>query len=382
MNNAQKRDSFKILLARCLRYGVASVKIPVRLALIGGVSFGITAGVATFMAGTFITNLIQQANDVYVVYRLTGERDELSVTNQRLEQKMAALQREYVRKIEYQESVKAKLKDLHKVLEASSALSLLNGVSPNKTQQGDTGKQVAVNNKRGGSQPAVDAVESSLTALLNSPHLRSSRSAPVARKKEISLSVDKDSARAMLSPLMLSPLMLVVPRNSRSERSPIKSERLQDDEQALLRSLDFYLLAMEVLPIGSPVVGRLSSGFGYRTSPFSHQSSFHEGIDISLSRGGAVVATGAGVVKSVRYHSNYGWVIDVQHTQDIVTRYAHLTKAMVKVGQEVDRGQRIALSGSSGRSTGPHLHYEVLHNGRPKNPKPFIKLAEGLNGLL
>ena len=86
MNNAQKRDSFKILLARCLRYGVASVKIPVRLALIGGVSFGITAGVATFMAGTFITNLIQQANDVYVVYRLTGERDELSVTNQRLEQ--------------------------------------------------------------------------------------------------------------------------------------------------------------------------------------------------------------------------------------------------------------------------------------------------------
>lgn len=377
MNNAQKRDSFKILLARCLRYGVASVKVPVRLALIGGVSFGITAGVATFMAGTFITNLIQQANDVYLVYRLTGERDELSVTNQRLEQKMATLQREYVRKVEYQESVKAKLKDLHKVLEDSTALSLLNGASPNNPQQGDTGKQVAVNNKRGGSQPAVDAVESSLRALLNSPHLRSSRRATAARKKEISLSVDNDSARAMLSPAML-----VVPRNSRSERSPIKRERLQDDEQALLRSLDFYLLAMEALPIGSPVVGRLSSGFGYRTSPFSHQSSFHEGIDISLSRGGAVVATGAGVVKSVLYHRNYGWVIDVQHTQDIVTRYAHLTKAMVKVGQEVDRGQRIALSGSSGRSTGPHLHYEVLHNGRPKNPKPFIKLAEGLNGVL
>ncbi len=377
MNNAQKRDSFKILLARCLRYGVASVKIPVRLALIGGVSFGITAGVATFMAGTFITNLIQQANDVYLVYRLTGERDELSVTNQRLEQKMANLQREYVRKVEYQESVKAKLKDLHKVLEDSTALSLLNGASPNETQQGDTGKQVAENNKRGGSQPAVDAVESSLRALLNSPHLRSSRRATVARKKEISLSVDNDSARAMLSPAML-----VVPRNSRPDRSRIKSERLQDAEQALLQSLDFYLLAMEALPIGSPVVGRLSSGFGYRTSPFSHQSSFHEGIDISLSRGGAVVATGAGVVKSVLYHRNYGWVIDVQHTQDIVTRYAHLTKAMVKVGQEVDRGQRIALSGSSGRSTGPHLHYEVLHNGRPKNPKPFIKLAEGLNGVL
>ena len=377
MNNAQKRDSFKILLARCLRYGVASVKIPVRLALIGGVSFGITAGVATFMAGTFITNLIQQANDVYLVYRLTGERDELSVTNQRLEQKMATLQREYVRKVEYQESVKAKLKDLHKVLEDSTALSLLNGASPNNPQQGDTGKQVAENNKRGGSQPALDAVESSLRALLNSPHLRSSRRATAARKKEISLSVDNDSARAMLSTARL-----VVPRNSRSERSPIKRERLQDDEQALLRSLDFYLLAMEALPIGSPVVGRLSSGFGYRTSPFSHQSSFHEGIDISLSRGGAVVATGAGVVKSVLYQRNYGWVIDVQHTQDIVTRYAHLTKAMVKVGQEVDRGQRIALSGSSGRSTGPHLHYEVLHNGRPKNPKPFIKLAEGLNGLL
>ena len=109
MANVQKRDSFRIVLARCIRYGVATVKVPVRLALIGGVSFGIAAGIATFAAGSFFTNLIQQARDVYTVYRLTGERDELRADNSRLEAQVTALKREYARKAGFQSDVKAKL---------------------------------------------------------------------------------------------------------------------------------------------------------------------------------------------------------------------------------------------------------------------------------
>jgi murein DD-endopeptidase MepM/ murein hydrolase activator NlpD len=82
------------------------------------------------------------------------------------------------------------------------------------------------------------------------------------------------------------------------------------------------------------------------------------------------------------YDGAYGWMVDIAHTDKVVTRYAHLSRAVVRVGQPVRRGQVIALSGSTGRSTGPHLHYEVRVNGLAKNPMPFIALAAKLNKVL
>jgi murein DD-endopeptidase MepM/ murein hydrolase activator NlpD len=93
-----------------------------------------------------------------------------------------------------------------------------------------------------------------------------------------------------------------------------------------------------------------------------------------------VVVTGSGVVDRVAYNRTYGTVIYVKHAAGIVTRYAHLTKSLVKQGQKVSRGDLIALSGNTGRSTGPHLHYEVLFNDRPRDPRPFIELADELSG--
>ena len=130
MANVQKRDSFRIVLARCIRYGAASVKVPVRLALIGGVSFGIAAGVATFAAGSFFTNLIQQARDVYTVYRLTGERDELRASNLRLERRMTALQHEYERKAEFHREVQRKLDSIDKAVASAGALPLSSRQGP------------------------------------------------------------------------------------------------------------------------------------------------------------------------------------------------------------------------------------------------------------
>ena len=134
--------------------------------------------------------------------------------------------------------------------------------------------------------------------------------------------------------------------------------------------------------MGTPVEGELTSKFGRRASPFSGRSSFHEGLDISLDNGSKVQVTGDGVVSKVEYDSTYGWLIDVTHTHDITTRYAHLSKVLVKEGRRVRRGDLIAYSGSTGRSTGPHLHYEVRLRGMPKNPMPFLALVDKLHKFL
>jgi murein DD-endopeptidase MepM/ murein hydrolase activator NlpD len=144
--------------------------------------------------------------------------------------------------------------------------------------------------------------------------------------------------------------------------------------------VEYALVVMRALPLGSPADGEISSEFGYRRSPFSRRASFHEGIDVSLRRGNRVVATGGGIVERVAYNRTYGTVIDVKHAPGLVTRYAHLNKSLVKQGQRVQRGELIALSGNTGRSTGPHLHYEVLFHDRPRDPRPFIEIADELSG--
>jgi murein DD-endopeptidase MepM/ murein hydrolase activator NlpD len=159
-------------------------------------------------------------------------------------------------------------------------------------------------------------------------------------------------------------------------RDPTLSTR----QRQLRKRLEYSIFVMRVLPLGSPADGEISSEFGHRRSPFSRRSSFHEGLDVSLSRGNRVVVTGGGVVERVAYNRTYGTVIDVKHAAGLVTRYAHLTKSLVKQGQRVSRGDLIALSGNTGRSTGPHLHYEVLFNDRPRDPRPFIELADELAG--
>jgi murein DD-endopeptidase MepM/ murein hydrolase activator NlpD len=112
-----------------------------------------------------------------------------------------------------------------------------------------------------------------------------------------------------------------------------------------------------------------------------HRTSFHEGIDISLARGSSVLATADGRVVKVDFDGTYGWVIDIAHTPHLVTRYAHLSRPLVREGAVVERGDKIALSGSSGRSTGPHLHYEVRYKNAARDPKPFLALADKLQSF-
>ena len=121
-----------------------------------------------------------------------------------------------------------------------------------------------------------------------------------------------------------------------------------------------------------PVKGWVSSGFGNRTSPFTNEKEFHKGLDISAKMNTPVIAPADGVVSAVGKTYGYGKNLHIKHGHGIKTSYGHLQKSLVKKGQYVKRGQIIALVGNSGRSTGPHLHYEVYLKGIPLNPLRYI----------
>ena len=124
-----------------------------------------------------------------------------------------------------------------------------------------------------------------------------------------------------------------------------------------------------MMPVAAPYN---SSSFGMRIDPFTGMQAMHEGIDFLADVGSPVVAAAGGVVIFAGFHPQYGNVIDIDHGNDLLTRYAHLSKILVKEGDIVQRGHRIGLSGSTGRSTGPHLHFEVRFRGVAQNPARFV----------
>ncbi len=128
------------------------------------------------------------------------------------------------------------------------------------------------------------------------------------------------------------------------------------------------------LPSLSPIVdGWFSSNFGYRIDPFNGLRSFHEGIDFPAEPGTTIVAAASGKVVYAGFHPEYGKMIEVDHGNGLLTRYAHTSQVFVHEGDLVVRGQRLASVGSTGRSTGPHLHFEVRLNGVPQNPARFLE---------
>ena len=130
------------------------------------------------------------------------------------------------------------------------------------------------------------------------------------------------------------------------------------------------------LPSLAPVDGGwLSSSYGWRIDPFTGQKSFHEGLDFPTETGTPIVAAASGKVVFADVHPQYGKMIEIDHGNGLVTRYAHCSMLLVKEGDLVVRGQRVAAVGSTGRATGPHLHFEVRLNGAPQNPARFLQSA-------
>jgi murein DD-endopeptidase MepM/ murein hydrolase activator NlpD len=157
--------------------------------------------------------------------------------------------------------------------------------------------------------------------------------------------------------------------------------RVLDDRSDKLGVLDSFLmddrLARKTIPTTMPVNGGYySSNYGYRLDPISGRSSFHTGVDIIAAPGTDVLAAAGGVVSTSAFVAEYGNIVEVDHDNGLTTRYAHLSKSLVRAGDVVMKGQVIAKVGSSGRTTGPHLHFEVREKGIPLNPNKFLSLGK------
>jgi len=153
-----------------------------------------------------------------------------------------------------------------------------------------------------------------------------------------------------------------------------RSDKLMALETMLLQNQ----LSRRLLPSIPPVhTGYYSSNFGWRIDPFTGANAMHEGVDFVANAGTPIYASAGGVVDYAGLHPQYGNMVEIDHGNDIVTRYAHASKLLVKVGQVVRRGQEIAEVGSTGRSTGNHLHFEVRYRGIAQNPVRFLQKAPG-----
>lgn len=142
---------------------------------------------------------------------------------------------------------------------------------------------------------------------------------------------------------------------------------------AVEEDMDRLADSFEILPFGKPTSGSISSRYGYRKSPFSEFREFHGGIDFRGEVGTEVVTTADGVVDKAKYARGYGNYVVVKHKKGYKTLYAHLSKIEVEKGQKVVAGEKIGEIGSTGRSSGPHLHYEIIKHGRRINPKSYMR---------
>jgi len=150
----------------------------------------------------------------------------------------------------------------------------------------------------------------------------------------------------------------------------------QDRDSSVLDEADRFVVFLQQLPLGRPVGGKITSLYGRRRDPLNHRKAFHAGLDFRGDRGDKVHVTGCGVVKRSSYLRGFGNCIVVDHGNGYETLYAHLSKRLVTKGERVTRDQIIGLVGSTGRSTGTHLHYEVHYKNKTVDPVKFLRIAK------
>src|SRR5450830_481485 len=160
-------------------------------------------------------------------------------------------------------------------------------------------------------------------------------------------------------------------------------DRITDQRTGLMTVMESRLFEQKIrnmmVPTQQPIAGgNLGSVFGWRIDPFTGRSALHTGLDFSAESGTPILAAAGGVVVAQEFHPEYGTMIEIDHGNDLITRYAHASKTLVKKGDLIKRGQKIAEVGSTGRSTGAHLHFEVLVQGVPQDPQKFLNAGSSL----
>jgi murein DD-endopeptidase MepM/ murein hydrolase activator NlpD len=160
-------------------------------------------------------------------------------------------------------------------------------------------------------------------------------------------------------------------------------DKITDQRVDLMTLLESRLFDQKIkklmVPTQQPVVGgALGSSFGWRIDPVNGQSALHTGLDFPAGQGTPILAAAGGVVVTQEYHPAYGNMLEIDHGKDLITRYAHASRVLAKKGDLIKRGQKIAEVGSTGRSTGSHLHFEVLVQGVFQDPQKFLLAGQNL----
>ena len=315
-------------------------KLRFKLSIVAAIVLAIfiALGITITVFGDYARIQFAKAQSYIEYLRLVSERNDLREQKAKLEANVAQLRTQTERAAAYELEVKARLAELRGVLGAAAA----GGIPPEQLAVNTTKLANKTKNIGGAEIPCRDA--------------EGSECVTTPTEGKAALAIGKLSKMSFLEP-----------------PSPQTSARAE---------LDDFILLSHVVPLGSPVPGEITSSFGMRNSPFFAGLTMHEGIDFSLGESDLVRVTGDGVVEKVVSDSTYGLRVDIRHADSIRTRYGHLSRAIVLVGQVVERGDVLAIGGSTGRSTGPHLHYEVHINGAAQNPAPFLSLPRALESIL
>jgi murein DD-endopeptidase MepM/ murein hydrolase activator NlpD len=309
---------------------------------------------------------------VWLVITLGMMVNQLSVSAERM-----ALNAEQERVESAQERITKYGKSIDKVageLEArqkmvEDAVEQFGGDVPPPTEGGSgaaTAKKIGAAVPEAGRLAVVEARQIALAEHLTRIALARSQKAEAAIRE---FGLDPKSLAAEAQTGMGGPFIPFFGKKEKAVRDPRFTKMF-----AALDQMNAMERALAGIPTSMPAsVSLMSSGFGYRSDPFTGGGAMHSGLDFKGPHGTEILAAADGVVTSAGWQGGYGNTIEITHANGLVTRYAHMSSFTVSLGQKVDRGVQIGRMGSTGRSTGPHLHFEVRLNGQAINPLKFLE---------
>lgn len=339
---------------------VRFIKVSARVQMVG----------AAIVAVLLLAWLVSMAGMAISQYMST--RDRLALLNR--EAKVASAES---RVAEYRDDLKSVAEDLTR---RQDALEKMTDVLPDDIKAADT-----VTDSTGEAAKTVDKVSAALPEAAGLAKIEARQLALVERLTRFA---DRRSAVAAerIRALGLNPDAMVARLNDRSAQGGPLIELFGPKKRAIdprFERLGVSLARMDALERGLAGIPQhtpasleyISSGFGYRADPFTGGAAFHAGLDFKGPIGAPIFAAANGRVSFVGVQQGYGNVVEVDHGNGLMTRYAHMSGFRARVGQPVEAGQVIGLIGNTGRSTGPHLHFEVRINDRAVNPRPFLEAA-------
>lgn len=195
----------------------------------------------------------------------------------------------------------------------------------------------------------------------------------------ISNAVNELNERSEIIGRIISSIGIKLPEKDKAEGENSGGPFIRQSEEQwdeLLFKADKYLNTIRYLPFGKPLEGNITSRYGKRKDPLNKKSAFHSGIDIRGEKGDKIFATGDGIVKKAFRNGGHGNYVMIDHGNGYTTSFSHMKKFVVRKGDRIERGQLIGYVGNTGRSTGPHLHYEIALDKKTINPIKFLRVAK------